>query len=159
MVEATTDADQLVREWVDVWNKRDYEKIPDVLAEAATIYAPAAPGGEVTGHDEFEAFLRDQQAGYPDFTITIHDMLAGEEMVLYEFTWRGTHKGEINGIPPTDRVVEVTGMAKTLITDGNVQEDRIYYNFYEVLDQLGLTFPAVLGQLPKLAWRKLQARL
>lgn len=113
----------------------------------------------MTGREEFEAFLREQQSGYPDFTITIHDLLASDEMVLYEFTWRGTHEGEINGIPPADRVVEVTGMAKTLLADGEVREDRIYYNFYEVLDQMGLTFPAVLGQLPKLTWRKLQSRL
>jgi steroid delta-isomerase-like uncharacterized protein len=158
MAEATTDPGQLVREWIAVWNDRAYETVPEVLADSATIHVPAAPGGEVTGHDEFEAFLREQQAGYPDFTITIHEMLASDEMVLYDYTWRGTHRGEINGLPPTDREVVVTGMAKTLVADGKVQEDRIYYDFHDVLDQLGLTVPAVLAHFPKLAWRKLQTR-
>jgi len=43
------------------------------------------------------------------------------------------------------------------VADGTIREHRVYYNLQEMLDQLGLTFPAVVGQLPKLAWRKLKS--
>jgi steroid delta-isomerase-like uncharacterized protein len=131
-------AEQLVREWVNVWNDGAYEKIPAVLAESATIYDPSAPEGKVHGHDEFESFLRELRTGFPDFRITIDDMLAGDEVVMIEWTVTGTHEGAFNDIPPTERELEHTGMSKILIADGKVQEDRIYYDFQEVIEQLGL---------------------
>lgn len=139
MAETTTEAEQLVREWVNVWNDGDYEKIRDIVAESATIHDPAAPEGEVHGPDEFEGFLRELRAGFPDFTITINDMLASDEVVMIEWTVTGTHEGEFNGISPTENKLEHSGMSKTLIADNKIQEDRIYYNFQEVLKQLGLT--------------------
>lgn len=139
MAQATPDAERLVREWVSVWNDGDYGKIPDVLAESATVYDPSAPEGKVHGHDEFEAFLRELRTGFPDFRITIDDVLTGDEVVMIEWTVTGTHEGAFNGIPPTERELEHTGMSKTLVADGKVQEDRIYYDFQEVIEQLGLT--------------------
>jgi predicted ester cyclase len=83
-------------------------------------------------------------------------MVTTEEGIIEEWTATGTHKGEFNGIPPTQREVKFRGMGKILITDGKVQEHRLYYDSREMINQLGLTFPEVLGQLPKLAWGKLQ---
>lgn len=134
----TADAERTVRDYVDVWNDGDYERLPDVLSESATVYDPGAPGGELRGRDEFEAHLRELRRGFPDFTISIGDLLSDEGVVMVEWTATGTHRGEFDGIPPTDRGVELVGMSKTLVADGKVREDRIYHDFHDFLDQLGL---------------------
>jgi steroid delta-isomerase-like uncharacterized protein len=138
MAQATPDAERTVKSYVDVWNTGDDTKIPDVVAESATIYDPGAPGGELHGRHEFESHLHELRTGFPDFTITIEDMLSSDEVVMVEWTVTATHEGEFNGIPPTSQEVALRGMSKTVIGDGKVREDRLYHDFHEFLNQLGL---------------------
>lgn len=138
MARATPDEEQIVKSYVDVWNTGDYEEMPDVVAESATIYDPGAPEGDLHGRDEFEAHLRELRAGFPDFTITIEDMLSSDDVVMVEWTATATHEGEFNDIPPTDREITLAGMSKTVVGGGKVREDRIYHDFHEFLSQLGL---------------------
>lgn len=43
------------------------------------------------------------------------------------------------GILPSGREVAVTGMSKTVIPDGEIQENRVYFDSQEMLAQLGAT--------------------
>lgn len=138
MAQATSDIEQRMKDWVDVWNTGAYDRLPDVLAESATVYDPGAPGGVLEGRDEFEAHLRELRTGFPDFTIEIEEMLSGDGIVMTEWTARATHEGEFDGIPPTTREIELKGMSKTSIVDGEVVNDRVYHDFHAFLDQLGL---------------------
>lgn len=139
MAQATSDVEQCVKDWVDIWNTGGYERLPDVLDESATVYDPGAPGGVLEGRDEFEAHLRELRTGFPDLTIEIEEMLSGEGVVMTEWTATATHEGEFNGIPATNREIELQGMSKTLIRDGEIVEDRVYHDFHAFLEQLGLT--------------------
>lgn len=139
MAQATSDVEQCVKEWVDVWNAGAYERLPDVLDESAIVHDPGAPGGVLEGHDEVEAHLRELRTGFPDFTISIEEMLSGDGIVMTEWTVTATHDGEFNGIPATNREINLRGMSKTSIRDGKIVEDRIYHDFHTFLEQLGLT--------------------
>lgn len=65
MVRATPDVERLMSDRVDIWNNGEYEKIPDVVADSATIYDPGPPDGQVHGHNGLEAFLRELRTGFP----------------------------------------------------------------------------------------------
>lgn len=136
MAQTTRDVEQLVNDYVDAWHG-DYSKL-DVVAESVTVYDPGAPGGEIHRRDALETYIRDLREGFPDLRIVIDDMLATDEVVMAEWTITGTHEGEYNDIPPTDREVELTGMDKILVADGNIREHRIYFNLQELFEQLGL---------------------
>lgn len=73
---------------------------------------------------------------------------------MAEWTFIGTHEGPLEGISPTDRHIAVPGVSKFSISDGKLKEHITYVDTREWLEQLGLTFPAIIPQLPKLAWRK-----
>ena len=140
MAEAsTTKHDQLVSYYVDIWNEADYSKLPDAVAESVIVHDPGAPEDEMHGRDAFEAFLRELRTGFPDFEVTIDDMLASDDVGMTEWTVTGTHEGEFNGIPSTEREIDLRGMDKILVADGKVEEHRIYYNPQELVEQLGLT--------------------
>lgn len=139
MAQATSDVEQCVKDWVDIWNTGAYERLPGVLDESATVYDPGAPEGVLDGRDEFEAHLRKLRTGFPDFTISIEEMLSEGGVVMMEWTATATHEGEFDGIPPTNREIELQGMSKTSIRDGEIVEDRVYHDFHDFLDQLGLT--------------------
>ena len=138
MAQATSDGEQCVKDWVDIWSTGGYDRLPDVLNESVTVYDPGAPGGVLEGRDEFEAHLRELRAGFPDFTLQIEEMLSGDGVVMIEWTVTATHEGEFNGIPATNREIELRGMSKTTIRDGEIVEDRVYHDFHAFLEQLGL---------------------
>lgn len=153
MSSATQPAD-VIADYEALWNG-DFSKI-DVVSESATVYEPAAPDGVVHGRDGFEAFLREVRQGFPDLTLETHDMLVRDGTVMLDFTVTGTFQGAYYGAPPTGRSMTLDGMAKTLITDGKIQEDFIYFDKKDMFDQLGMTFPDVLFLLPKMLGAKMR---
>lgn len=85
---------------------------------------------------------------FPDFEITILDMLADDDIIMYEIRITMTHEGMFGGIPPTGRRVGIQGVSILCLDDRIVNDHRFYMNMGDVLKQLGLTFPTVIGQLP-----------
>lgn len=90
--------------------------------------------------------------------MAINEMVASDDIVMDEMTISGAHEGELFGLPPTGRKVRIQEMNNYHIQDGKVQMHVAYYNEQEVKEQLGLTFPEIVWQLPKLAWRKVRSR-
>jgi predicted ester cyclase len=41
--------------------------------------------------------------GFPDFNITVEDVVAEDDKVVKRFVFSGTHTGEFAGIPPTGK--------------------------------------------------------
>jgi len=137
---STTEREQTLntyQDYEDLWNG-DLSKI-DVVAESITFYNPSLPDGELHGREAFEAYLREIRSAFPDWHVVADDLIAGDGIVMKEWTITGTHKGEYKGVPPTGREIELKGMDKILIADGNVQQARLYHNPQEVPAQLGLT--------------------
>lgn len=128
--------EQLMDDYTALWNG-DFTKL-DAVADSVAIYHPSAPDGEIHGREALEAFIREYHSAYPDFHIEVHDWIARGEVIMKEYTMTGTHEGEFDGLPPTGREVESTGMAKITVDDGEVREDRLYFNQLEALEQLGL---------------------
>lgn len=135
MATATTpDVEQLMSDYFDLRNG-DLSKL-DVVSESFTFYLPI---DEVHGRDGAEAMQRDQENGFSDFTLEVDEMIVGDDIALWEWTATGTHEGEWQGIPPSGREVEFTGMSKTVIADGKIQENWAYFDPQNLLAQLGVT--------------------
>ncbi|NEU58773.1 ester cyclase [Halorussus sp. MSC15.2] len=133
-------------DYVDMWNEQNYDAIPDLVAESFVMYDPAAPeegvpgpAGEVHGRDGLEAFMHGVAAGFPDFDVTILDMVSSDDLVMYEAAITMTHEGEFDGIPPTGREVKVREMSKYRVADGVIHEHRAYFDQQAIFEQLGLT--------------------
>lgn len=137
MAEPTQDPEQLISEYANIWNDREYTKISDVVSETFVRVSPVTDD-EVRGPEELEELIRRLDAGFPDFQVSIDTQLIGDNIVMAEGTFTGTHDGEFNDVPPTGREVEVRFMDKLRIEDGEVHEHRTYYDQQEMLAQLGL---------------------
>lgn len=140
-----------------LWNG-DYSKL-GVVAETATVYDPAAPDGVVQGRDAVEAHIRETFRGFPDFTLETHEMVIERDTVMLDWTATGSFEGEFYGAPPTGRTFNVSGMAKTVIEDGEVVHDRIVYDLQAMYAQLGVTFPDILFLLPRMIAAKVRGFL
>lgn len=103
MAQATTDAERTVSDYVQMWNERAFEEIPERVSESFVHVDP--DGSEVHGREGLEAYVRGILAGFPDLHVAVTEMVSSGDTVMYEATLTMTHEGEFEGIPPTGREV------------------------------------------------------
>jgi len=75
---------------------------------------------------------------FPDMHVTIDDMVAEGDKVAVRTTWTGTHKGEIMGIPPTNKKVTISLITISRIAGGKIVEEHVEYSALDLMRQLGL---------------------
>jgi predicted ester cyclase len=76
--------------------------------------------------------------GFPDLTVDIDDIIAEGEKVAHRFTFRGTHRGEFLGIPPTGNLVTAPGMQMNLFSSGKCIEVWSVHDSFRFLSQIGV---------------------
>ena len=114
---------------------------PMYFAEDAVFTQMALPN-PITGRDAIGRMLQ----------LFYHDAFSGASGELrhvaadadrglgfIEFTFRGRHTGELMGIPPTGREVEVPMLGSYEIANGQIQRARLYYDMATLMRQLGQT--------------------
>jgi predicted ester cyclase len=82
----------------------------------------SAGGGIGSGRDGFVQGLRALLRAFPDWHVTIDELLADGEFVVDRFTIDATHTGSANGIPPTGRRIATMGMHMWRLADGMLVE-------------------------------------
>jgi steroid delta-isomerase-like uncharacterized protein len=143
--------------YVDMWNGREYAAIPRLVSDTFVMYDPAAPAqgvagpkGEAHGREGLRQFMEVIATAFPDFEITVLDMVSDDDAVMYEVQLTMTHEGPLGGLPPTGRQVQIRGVSVLQFDAGIIREHRFHTNMDDVAGQLGLAFPQLIGQLPTL---------
>lgn len=75
---------------------------------------------------------------FPDMRIALEDELAEGDTLVSRYTWRGTHRGEFNGIPATGKDVVGTGIGIFHVRHGKIIEEWIQKDALGLLQQLGV---------------------
>jgi steroid delta-isomerase-like uncharacterized protein len=107
---------------------------PELCAPGYTAYVAGFPTMDVAGHEEA---AKEFWAALPDLTQTIHDAFADEEKAAVRFTATGTHQGELMGVAPTGKRIEVAGMAMLHIVGGKVKELHEVFDIMGLMQQIG----------------------
>ena len=116
--------------------------IDELVAPDYVGHDPAQP--EMHGPEGIKEFITGYLAGFPDGRITIDGQLAEGDMVATRWTGRGTHQGELMGIPPTGKQVTVSGITISRVKNGKVVEEWSNWDTLGMLQQLGVV-PAMAG--------------
>jgi steroid delta-isomerase-like uncharacterized protein len=98
-----------------------------------TTAAGPAPGGA----ERYKQSVAQTRAAFPDVRATFEYMIAAGDLVAYHVVWRGTHRGEWRGIPPTGKHVEWRATAFRRVVGGKVVAGWGTYDWLSVLEQLG----------------------
>ena len=102
------------------------------------------PTGEI--HDGAEAvdnYFKETRAAFPDQRNELIAMHHADDAVLVEFWLRGTHEGELRGIPPTHKPFECRCLAIFEFEGEGLVCERVYFDTATILGQLGLLPGAV----------------
>lgn len=116
------------------------------LALADELCAPnyvnyGLPPGILPGIEGIKQTLGVFRAAFPDFHITLEDLIAEEDKVVARFTAHGTHQGDFQGIPPTGKSFTAPGMTYYRIVNGKIAEDHPIFDQLGMLQQLGVVPP------------------
>jgi len=98
----------------------------------------AALPGLPPGREGFRQAVLAWRHAFPDLTLTVDAIVAAEDAVVIAWTGRGTHRGELMGIPPTGVAGQVVGISFNRIADGRVVERWGNSDDLGLLQQLGV---------------------
>ncbi len=91
--------------------------------EGRPIAATPGPAGS------FQAFYAMLLRAFPDATMEINEQLAERDLVATRKTLRGTHRGELWGLPPTGNRVEWEFIDIFRVRDGKLVEHWTHMDF------------------------------
>ena len=80
------------------------------------------------------------RSAFPDITITIEDVFAEANYVIFRSTMRGTHQGAFQGIEPTGKPITVTLIDIIRVEHGKFVEHWGGPDLFDLLKQLGAVF-------------------
>lgn len=122
----------LIRRWFEeVWNKGRMEAIDEMASPDAIGHGQAQHDTDI-GLKEFRTLAESLRKAFPDFKVTIDQVIEQGDKVVARWTTTMTHKGEFLGFAPTGKKVTVTGTTIQKIVDGKIVEG------WDNWDQLGL---------------------
>jgi steroid delta-isomerase-like uncharacterized protein len=145
---------QVMRFYDDIWNRRDYAAIPEVLSPALNFRGSL--GSVRTGHDAFRDYVDEVTTALGNYRCDIVALVADDNMVAARMMFSGTHDGPFLGYDPTGRPVEWAGAAFfTFDDDGLVADLWVLGDRHDLHRQLrNATAPAAVADPPGGATRE-----
>ena len=133
-----SDRGQLLRDYLAAWTARDGARIASVFSEEA-VYDDRGAGGVMRGPAQIRAHAAKVHAAFPDLHIELVRAAHGENYTAAEWRSRMTHRGEIEGLAATGKVVESGGVdVATLDPEGRITHLVSYYDGAAILRDLGV---------------------
>lgn len=132
------DNTQIARRFVEeVLSKGNFDVVDEIVAKDIIVRDNLAPEGR--GSELLKSQVREYRTAFPDLTFAIDDVLqTTADRVVVQWKARGTHRGPLFGISPTNRTASVTGVEVLRIANGKIVEGTSYWNAYTVFQQLGV---------------------
>jgi steroid delta-isomerase-like uncharacterized protein len=127
----------IVLRFGQIWGQAPLEIIDELASPDLTVSYPLFPE-PAHGPEAFKQVIRGIRAGLPDVEIEVHEAIAEGDKVASCWTMRGTHTGELNGIPPTGKSVVLKGMSVSRLAHGKIVEEYGQEDALGFLQQLGV---------------------
>lgn len=128
---------QLRRALDVMWSGNDYSSAHQFYAADVVVHTQHEPE-PLRGREALRELHRLLHVAFPDFHITIEDMIRDGDEVAVRWTVRGTHRGDYFGIPPTGRPVEVEEVAIFRFEGELAKELWLMPNLLGAMEQLGV---------------------
>ena len=120
----------------EAFNKGNIDVVDEVLTSGFVNHDAALPEAQV-GMDAAKASIGGYREAFPDIRLTIEDQFDSGDEVVTRWTARGTHQGELMGIPATGKQATVTGITIDRIESGRIAESWTNWDTLGLMQQLG----------------------
>jgi steroid delta-isomerase-like uncharacterized protein len=120
----------------EVWNQGELDVLDELLAENYINHTPSF-GSPPPGPGGLKPIVAALRRAFPDLHYEVEDIVATEEAVAIRVRMSGTHKGDLFGLPPTNRRVEVEQIQIERIENGRIVEHWRVTDELTLMKQLG----------------------
>ena len=121
----------------EAFNRGDMSLVDELFAPDFVEHEELPPGIP-PGREAVKQLSTMFRSAFPDFKLTIDDMIAEDDKVVVRSTWSGTHKGEFMGIPPTGKSVSFGVIDIVRIAGGKFVEHWGQMDSMGMMQQLGV---------------------
>jgi steroid delta-isomerase-like uncharacterized protein len=125
------------RYFAELFNQGQLQLVPELLHPQYVNHSPGSPDLPC-GRDGVALVVQALRRGMPDLQYDIDEMVVGEDAVAVRATMTGTHNGDLFGMMPTGRRVEVKQMTFERFLDGRIIAHHRLTDELSLLRQLGV---------------------
>src|SRR5215813_6235491 len=93
----------------ELYKRGDLAVAKELYSESYVRHDPATPNVG-TGVNAVKQVVSTYRTAFPDLKLTTQDLVAEGDKQLARWSARGTHKGDLQGIAPTGKQFEITGL-------------------------------------------------
>ena len=116
-----------------VWNQGRLERLEAIATEELVLHAGR---NAVSGRTTLRTIIGDFLAGFPDVKHRIEDLVVEGDRVVTRWRGIGHHRGSYDGIAPTGREIDYTGITIFRIAEGRIAEAWVNAEMAELLASL-----------------------
>ena len=127
----------IARRFVQVWGDGNLDVLDELAAPSLVVRYPTIPQ-VIQGSRAFRHVLAGFRSAFPDSALRVEEEIAEGEKVVIRWSFSGTHKGNLLGVPATGKKVTWTGVTIYRIVDGKVVEEQGEEDFLGLFRQVGL---------------------
>lgn len=124
----------IVREHMESENRHEFDVTIETFDHPR--YEIVATGDVHDGEEAVRAYFAESRTAFPDQRNELLGLHHMDDGVAVEFTLKGTHQGELRGIPPTGRPFECRMLALFLFEEDRLVCERVYFDTATILAQL-----------------------
>lgn len=118
-----------------IFSEEDLDFVDDIMASDSIGHAYP---DELVGPEGVKQFARGLKSAFPDIELEVLDTIEEGDQVAFRWIARGTHEGELQGIPPTGKTFEMTGITIERFENGKIVEGWTNRDLFGLFQQLGL---------------------
>jgi len=130
-----SDIRQLVEDIFAMIRSGDFGKAGELIDQD---YVDHSPLGELRGVDGFIQLASTFRAGFSDLDVHPVDIIVEGDRAAWRVEGTGTNDGELMGMPPTGRRVQLGGIDMGVTRDGKAIEHWTGADMLSMLQQLGV---------------------
>ena len=127
----------VAKRFYDAWNARDLDAFDELVAPDAEDHDPQNPFRDMRGPAGAKRAAEMYHSAYSDGRIVVEEQIAEGDCVVTRWTGKGTHDGDLMGMAPTGKWVEVTGITIDRIDGGKICESWSCFDALGMMQQLG----------------------
>jgi steroid delta-isomerase-like uncharacterized protein len=127
----------IVRRWVEEgWNKHDLAVIDQAYAPDFVQHEPEPQ--TVNSREALKQYVGAYLTAFPDLHLSIEDLIAEGDKVVWRFQSSGHQNGPFMGMPPSGKTGTITGIVIFRLENSLIVEGWVNIDVLGLLQQVGI---------------------
>ena len=120
------------------WNARSGAAVARAFTPDGVRVEYALPGARLEGREAIAAHAEAYVRAVPDCRLEIRGAAEDGDLAVVEWTFRGTHTGDLPGLPAQGEEVALDGVSVCAMAGGLIREERVYWDAATLLAGAGV---------------------